>query len=392
MTERDLDIVLLGATGFTGALIAARLSATAPASARLGLAGRSRAKLEQVAAGLDREVALLVVDVTDPVALRALAESTRVLMTTVGPYVEHGDPVVGACAAAGTDYLDLCGEPEFVDETYVRHHDVAVGSGARLVHACGFDSIPHDLGAQFTVEQLAGDAPIDVRGHVRMSGTFSGGTVASALGAMSRSAQAKSARARRAAAEGPLVGRSVTIGSPRPGRSADTGRWSVPMPTIDPQIVASSARALSSYGPAFRYAHLLDADGPASLAAMVAGVGAVAALAQFPPTRRALSRRVPQGTGPSEEKRAASWFRVRFFGDADGRRVVTEVSGGDPGYTETATMMSEAALSLAFDDLPATAGQVTTAVAMGPVLRRRLDAAGITFRILPEGIRGADVH
>ena len=391
MTDREFDIVVLGATGFTGRLIAERLTSTAPPSARLGLAGRSEAKLAEVAASLGREVGLVVVDATDPVGLRQLANSTRVLITTVGPYTEHGDPVVGACAAAGTDYLDLCGESEFVDETYLRHHEVAVGSGARLVHACGFDSIPHDLGVQFTVEQLGGDQPIDVRGHVRMSGTFSGGTFASALGAMSRMKQAKSARTRRLASEGPTPGRTITIGSPRLGRSSDTGRWALPMPTIDPQIVADSARALPAYGPAFTYTHLLDAESGLALAGLLAGVGAVAGLAQIPPARRALSRRVPQGSGPSEDKRASSWFRVRFFGESEGRQVVTEVSGGDPGYSETAKMISESALCLAFDDLNPTSGQVTTAVAMGSVLRRRLETSDIAFRVLPEGIRGGEV-
>jgi short subunit dehydrogenase-like uncharacterized protein len=393
MSDRDYDIVLLGATGFTGRLIAAYLAEAAPPAARIGLAGRSEAKLAEVAAGLGREVGLVVVDATDPVGLRRLADSTRVLMTTVGPYVAHGDPVVGAFAAAGTDYLDLCGESEFVDETYLRHHATAVGSGARLVHACGFDSIPHDLGAQFTVEQLGAgpDQVVEVRGHVRMAGTFSGGTFASALGAMSRMRQASSARARRLALEGSPEGRTITVGSPRVSRSSDTGRWALPMPTVDPQIVADSARRIPAYGRSFTYTHLLDAESGLAMAGLVAGVGAVAGLAQIPPARRALSRRVPQGTGPSEEKRASAWFRVRFFGESAGRRVVTEVSGGDPGYTETAKMMSESALCLAFDELAPTAGQVTTAVAMGPALRSRLDAAGITFRVLPEDIGGADV-
>jgi short subunit dehydrogenase-like uncharacterized protein len=392
MSDRDFDIVLLGATGFTGRLIAAYLAEAAPPTARLGLAGRSEAKLAEVAAGLGREVGLVVVDATDPVGLRRLADSTRVLMTTGGPYVAHGDPVVGACAAAGTDYLDLCGESEFVDETYLRHHATAVGSGARLVHACGFDSIPHDLGAQFTVEQLGAgpDQAVEVRGHVRMAGTFSGGTFASALGAMSRMRQASSARARRLALEGSPEGRTITVGSPRVSRSSDTGRWALPMPTVDPQIVADSARRIPAYGRSFTYTHLLDAESGLGMAGLVAGVGAVAGLAQIPPARRALSRRVPQGTGPSEEKRAAAWFRVRFFGESAGRRVVTEVSGGDPGYTETAKMMSESALCLAFDELAPTAGQVTTAVAMGPALRQRLDAAGIRFRVLPADIGGAD--
>ena len=342
MSDRDFDIVLLGATGFTGRLIAERLASAAPDGARLALAGRSEIKLAAVAAGLSREVGLCTVDATDARALARLAEGSpgRALALAVGPYTQHGDPVVAACAAAGTDYLDLCGEPEFVDETYLRHHATALASGARLVHACGFDSIPHDLGVQLTVAQLPPGVPIAIRGYVTMDGRFSGGTAASALEAMSRMRQARQARARRCAVEGPADGRTVTIGTARPGRSRDTGRWAMAMPTIDPQIVADSARHLSSYGPDFTYTHLLDAPSALALAGTVAGVGALVGLAQIPPARRALSRRVPQGTGPSAERRATSSFTVRFFGEADGRRVATEVSGGDPGYTETATMMT----------------------------------------------------
>ena len=143
--------------------------------------------------------------------------------------------------------------------------------------------------------------------------------------------------------------------------------------------------------PAFTSTHLRDAESGLALAGLLAGVGAVAGLAQIPPARRALSRRVPQGSGPSEDKRASSWFRVRFFGESAGRQVVTEVSGGDPGYSETAKMISESALCLAFDDLNPTSGQVTTAVAMGAVLRRRLETSDIAFRVLPEGTRGGEV-
>ena len=161
--SRTYDIVIFGATGFTGELTAAYLAEHAPAGLRWALAGRNPGKLEAVRdplAAIDpalAELPLLHADSTDDASLRAVAESTRVVITTVGPYLLHGEPLVAACAAAGTDYVDLTGEPEFVDRMYLEHHDAAVATGARIVHACGFDSIPHDLGAYFTVQQLGAD-------------------------------------------------------------------------------------------------------------------------------------------------------------------------------------------------------------------------------------------
>ncbi|MGH3386946.1 MAG: saccharopine dehydrogenase family protein, partial [Nocardioidaceae bacterium] len=165
MATRAYDLVLFGATGFTGALTADYLARNAPADCRWALAGRNRAKLEAVRdqlAGANPACAdldLLVADVTDPGSLRPVVEQTRLLITTVGPYIAYGEPLVAACAEAGTDYVDLTGEPEFVDLMYVRHHDRAKETGARLVHACGFDSIPYDLGVYFTVGQLPADRP-----------------------------------------------------------------------------------------------------------------------------------------------------------------------------------------------------------------------------------------
>src|SRR5690606_15239229 len=155
MEKRNHDLVVFGATGFTGGLTAEYLARNAPADCRWALAGRNRAKLEAVRSRLARinpelaELPLLHADASDPASLAAVAASTRVLITTVGPYIHHGAPLVQACAEAGTDYVDLTGEPEFVDRMYVDHHQAAVASGARIVHACGFDSIPHDLGAYF---------------------------------------------------------------------------------------------------------------------------------------------------------------------------------------------------------------------------------------------------
>jgi len=387
---RDHDVTLLGVTGFTGALTAEHLCARAPAGTRLAVAGRDRGRVQAAAdrlsASSGRAVASLVADVTDPAALRRLAEGTRVAVTTVGPYLRHGDPLVAACAAAGSDYLDLTGEPEFVDRTWLRHHATAEASGARLVHAAGFDAVPHDLGAQFTVQQLPEGVPLTVRGYVRAHGTLSGGTLASALEVMGefRSGLA-TARERRRAEPGPGGGRRVRVLTGRPGHSADAGGWVLPMPTIDPQVVVRSAAALPRYGPDFSYGHFLVAGSPLAAAGIAAGVGTLFAAAQLAPARRALARLRPAGSGPTEEQRAGAWFRVRFVGEGGGERVVTEVGGGDPGYGETSRMLGEAALSLAEDDLPPTVGQVTTAVAMGAALRERLDGIGITFRVLQAG-------
>jgi short subunit dehydrogenase-like uncharacterized protein len=381
MAEREYDIVVLGATGFTGALTAEYL-AGAGGETRWALAGRNPAKLEAVRERLAKpELPLLHADVNDPESLRRLAEATKVVITTVGPYIHYGELVVAACAAAGTDYVDLTGEPEFVDLMWLRYHEQAQSTGARLIHSCGFDSIPYDLGALFTVGQLPEDAPIELSGYVRAGGTFSGGTYHSAIHIMGRLRQGvQVARERRAKEQRPKD-RKVRGVAGRPHRSAEAGGWAVPFPTIDPQTVLRSARALDRYGPDFSYSHYLVVKRLAALAGLGAGAATVIALAQLPPTRKALLKLKDPGEGPSEEQRAKSWFRVRFVGSSDGRRVVTEVSGGDPGYGETAKMLAESALCLAHDELPERGGQLTPAVAMGQSLIDRLQRAGIDFRV-----------
>ncbi|MEU0724737.1 saccharopine dehydrogenase NADP-binding domain-containing protein [Streptomyces sp. NPDC006140] len=382
-TDRPYDIVLFGATSFAGALTAEYLAAHAPEGLRWAIAGRSEEKLRRLREGLpgDAEVGVLRADVSDPASLRALAEHARVVATTVGPYVTYGEALVAACADAGTDYLDLCGEPEFVDLMYVRHDARARETGARLVHAAGFDSVPHDLGVYFTVRQLPEDVPLSVEGFVTADAAFSGGTFASALNQFARQREMAAAARDRRRHEPRLVGRraSAPLGAPR--FAEEVGAWALPMPTIDPQIVRRSAAALERYGPDFRYRQYAAVRRLPVAVGGVAAVGALVAAAQVPPARRWLSGRLKPGDGPSPEKRAKSWFSVRFVGEGGGRRVYTEVSGGDPGYGETAKMLAESALCLAFDDLPKTAGQVTTAVAMGDALTGRLQAAGVRFRV-----------
>jgi saccharopine dehydrogenase (NAD+, L-glutamate forming) len=389
MADREYDIVLFGATGFAGRLTADYLARHVPPECRWALAGRSMPKLEAVREDLRAAdprhgaIPLLRADATDAGSVRDVARAARVVISTVGPYVLHGEALVAACAAEGTDYLDLTGEPEFVNTTYVRHHELARSTGARLVHSCGFDSVPHDLGAYFTVLQLPEGVPLTVRGYVRASAAFSGGTFHSAVTGFSRPRANLVASRRRKAAEALPDDRSARAIPGRPGRDPLGSGWAVPLPTIDPQVIARSARAVPRYGPAFRYSHFASVPNLATALAGVTGVAALFGAAQLPPVRRLLLGRVSPGDGPSAARRARSWFTVTFVGEGGGKRVVTRVSGGDPGYDETAKMLAESALALAFDDLPTTSGQVTPAAAMGEALLARLQRAGIRFEMLP---------
>ncbi|WP_217130669.1 trans-acting enoyl reductase family protein [Streptomyces sp. AC558_RSS880] len=382
-TDRPYDIVLFGATGFVGTLTAEYLADHAPAGLRWAIAGRSTEKLERLRERLPggAGIGLLRADVSDPASLRALAEHARVVATTVGPYVEYGEELVAACADTGADYVDLTGEPEFVDLVYVRHDARARETGARLVHACGFDSVPHDLGAYFTVRQLPEGVPLTVDGFVTVDAAFSGGTFASALNQFARHRGLRAAALDRRRHEPRLVGRRVSASAGAPRYAPEVSAWALPLPTLDARIVRRSARALDRYGPDFRYRHYAAVRRLPVAVGGVAAVGALVTAAQLPPLRRRLSDRLGPGDGPGPEKRARSWFSVRFVGEGGGRRVYTEVAGGDPGYDETAKMLAEGALCLAFDDLPPTAGQVTTAVAMGDALIGRLRAAGLRFRV-----------
>ena len=384
----DFDVVLLGATGFTGGLAAEYLARHAPPGLRWALAGRDPGRLDAARARVaplgpaGATVDTVVTDVTDAASLRSVTERTRVLATTAGPYARIGEPVVAACADTGTDYADLCGEREFIDRMWLDHHQRALATGARIVHACGFDSVPHDLGAMFTVEQLPAGVPVTIAGYVRAGGGISGGTYHSAVRSFSRVRTTAQVAERRRRSEARPRGRCVRALPDRLRRGPDGTGWAIPLPTIDGAVVRRSARALDRFGPDFAYGHFALMRRLPVAVATVAALGAVVAVAQLPSGRDLLLRARSVGRGPSDEQRARSWFQVQFVGEADGRRVVTEVSGGDPGYDGAALMLGESALCLALDDLPNTAGQVTTAQSMGDTLRERIKAAGIDFRVV----------
>ncbi len=372
--SKTYDLVVYGATGFTGRLVAQYLDAHGPQDLRFALAGRNLEKLEKIKAKLVRKPDLIQANANDPESLAAMAKSTQVVLSTVGPFIKYGEPLVAACAQNGAHYADITGEPEFVSNIYAAHDATARQNKLKLVSCCGFDSIPHDLGAWLTAGSLPRDTPIKVEGFVRAKGQMSGGTWNSALEAMGK--RALDARFGPATPEGRKVGST----KPKLHRHKELGAYAFPLPTIDPAIVLASARTSDHYGPEFRYGHYGITK---SLPLLIGGgvfIGGSFALAQVPPLRKLMGKVWASGDGPDEAQREAGWFDVRFFGEGGGQRVQWRVGGDkDPGYAETAKMIAESALSLAFDELPERYGVITPAMAFEQNIVDRLVKAGLRF-------------
>jgi short subunit dehydrogenase-like uncharacterized protein len=404
--ERELDVVLFGATSFVGRLTAQYLARAAPPQARVGLAGRSRERLLELQASLGARAAdwpLLVADTSDRRSLDELVAGTRVLATTVGPYRRYGLPVVEACATAGTHYADLTGEVLFMREAIDRFDALASASGARIVHSCGFDSIPSDLGALALHEAVTADGtgPLeDVTLLVHaMKGGPSGGTIASLKGELD-AARSDSELARLLAdpyALSPDRGAEPRLGDERDLRGVqndrELGTWVGPfvMSSINTRVVRrSNALQGWAYGPQFRYREVMGfGSGPLAAVqagAVAGGVGALVAGLSIRPTRAALDRVLPSpGEGPSERQRERGFFRIEVHARTSGgaRYLCRVAAQGDPGYKATAVMFGESSLCLALDAerLPSRAGVLTPATAMGNELAQRLRLAGQTLEV-----------
>jgi short subunit dehydrogenase-like uncharacterized protein len=387
-TKPPYDIVLFGASGFTGKLVAEYLARHPGKKFAWAIAGRNLRKLERLRDHLSRidprldHLALIEADSQDAASLQRMVQSTRVIISTVGPYLTHGEPLVAACAEAGTDYVDLTGEPEFVDRMWLRYDDRARASGAHIVNCCGFDSIPHDLGAYFTVRQLPEGVPIKLEGYVRAAGKLSGGTLSSAVTALSRWREQQAVRKERRRREGQPVDRRIGSTHPRLRFDRHVHTWVAPLPTIDSQVVLRSAATDDRYGSEFRYGHYLQLKNLPMMAAVGASLAGITVAAQIGVVRNRILALSSKGVGPTPAEREAGWFSVRFVGTGGGKTVYTEVRGGDPGYGETAKMLAESALCMAFDRLPKRPGVQTPAHVFGNALIKRLVAAGMQFRVL----------
>ena len=415
----EYDVVVYGATGFVGRLLAEYLAGHAPAQARIALGGRSRTKLEEIRATLPGAAAdwpLVVADAADETQLASLAASTTVVATTVGPYARYGLPLARACAAAGTHYADLTGEVLYVRDLADAVHEDAVRTGARIVASCGFDSVPSDLGVwllhRYATEHGLGGLGDTTLLVTRMKGGFSGGTIDS-MRAQLEAIQAE-------------PGKRKVVFDPfalSPDRATDpagaeakahrdtmavyqdkrTGQWTAPfvMGSYNTRIVRRSNGLLDhAYGPHFRYREASAfGDGiRARVRATVtaAGMGVAMSAMSNPRTRPLADRLAPKpGEGPNEQERDAGRFRmeVRTTTDAvtsaaaPADLVSVVAAKGDPGYKATAVMLGESALCLAFegDRLWPHGGVLTPAVAMGDALVDRLRAAdGFVLTVGPD--------
>jgi short subunit dehydrogenase-like uncharacterized protein len=404
--SRKLDVLVWGATGFTGHLVAEYLTRTYGVGRGLawGLGGRNRAKLEKVRAslaGIDPAAAglpLLLGDSADRASLDALARETRVVLTTVGPYALHGAPLVAACVEAATDYCDLTGEPPFIREMIDRHHARAQETGARIVHCCGFDSIPSDLGTLFLQDAMrrGHGAPCDkVTCFASMKGGVSAGTAASMVNLFE--AVAHDAEVRRVMADPYSLDPGRTERGPdRLDQlgvrwDASIGRWTGPfvMAAINARVVRRTNALLGyAYGRDFRYGEAMSfRKGPAGFvtaAGMSAGLVGVAGAMAVAPLRRLAAKRLEaaSGSGPSKATREAGHFTMRLVGSGAGQTMTATVKGrGDPGYEATSRMLGESAVCLAKDrDATSTRGGVLTpAACMGLRLVERLGRAGFAF-------------
>ncbi|MCH9693845.1 MAG: saccharopine dehydrogenase NADP-binding domain-containing protein [Gammaproteobacteria bacterium] len=405
--DREFDIVVQGATGFTGNLVAEYLLREYGANGdiRWAMAGRSKDKLEKVRAGLGEDagsIELIVADSFNTDALNALAARTRVILTTVGPYALYGSELVAACVANGTHYCDLAGEVQWVRKMIDLHHDEAKRTGARIVHCCGFDSVPMDLGVFFfqqAAKEKYGQYCQSISMFVKATkGTASGGTLASLVNLI------KESREDREIARVLVHPYSLNPEGEREGPDRrdqqkmiyrdEVKSWTAPfvMAAVNTKVVRRShALAGYPYGKEFRYEEaVLTGDGPSGWAkgtAMIAMLGSVVLGASFSPTRALLEKFIlaKPGEGPDEELQQSGFFNLIQIGKLpDGTQLRTRITGDqDPGYGSTSKMLSECAICLAKDDLPTGGGVWTPAAAMGqPLLQRLQKNAGLSFELL----------
>ncbi|HYP46533.1 MAG TPA: saccharopine dehydrogenase NADP-binding domain-containing protein [Propionibacteriaceae bacterium] len=399
--SRELDLVLVGATGFVGRLTARQLALQAPAGLRVALAGRSPERLGAVRETLGPAAAdwpLLTVDVSGATAVAALAARARVVVSTVGPYLRYGLPLVQACAEAGTDYADLTGETLFVRRSIDACHARARETGARIVHACGFDSVPSDLAVGLTAARATADGHL-VLGrtamHVRsLRAGISGGTVDSLrqqLLELETRPEERSVAADPTCLTDGAAGRPAKIGR-LVARDRRTGVWHAPfvMGLFNAQIVYRSASltggAYGAHHADFVYSEVLDTGtgmaGAVAAAAMAGAPAALMASMRFGPSRRLLDAVLPKpGHGPSERVRRRGRFRIEVEADTfAGPRYRTAFGAElDPGYDATAVMLAESGLALATDDLPDRGGVLTPWTALGETLAQRLRARDFTI-------------
>ncbi len=384
---KDFDIIVYGATGYTGRLVAEYLvkEYAGDATLKWAMAGRSADKLKDVARdiGAPASTPFVVADASDPASLKAMAARTKCVITTVGPYQLYGEPLVAACAEAGTNYVDLCGEPNWMRAMIDKYEAAAKKSGARIVFSCGFDSIPFDLGVWFTQEEAKkefGEPCAEIKGRVRaMKGKFSGGTAASLKATMAAAFKDPSVieLLKSSFALTPGFQGAEQPSMSKPMLDETSGVWLAPFvmaPINTKNVHRSNFLSGHSYGKDFRYSEMMMAgkgDAGQKIAKAVASDNSL------------MGEDAPKpGEGPTKEERETGFYDILFIGEtARGEKIRAHCKGDkDPGYGSTSKMIAESAICLVRDAKDVKGGVWTPAAAMGAPLLKRLQAhAGLTF-------------
>ncbi|WP_150913499.1 saccharopine dehydrogenase family protein [Marinobacter halotolerans] len=405
-TDTNYDIVVFGATSFVGQILTDYLLKTYGTDKELkwAIAGRSQNKLNALKADLGKaatKLPVIVADAADETALKEMCDQTRVVISTVGPYALFGEPLVKVCAESGTDYCDLTGEVQWIRRMVDKYEDAAKASGARIVHSCGFDSIPSDMGVWFLqqqAEQTFGAPCRDVRMRVKAAkGEFSGGTVASLVNAVKEAAADPALRKEMANPFSicPKGHRSETRQPNLKGAAYDSelGVWLAPfvMSAINNRIVhRSNALQDARYGKEFTYDEAMivgrGLQGRLTAYGVTAALGGFVTASAFKPSRWLVEKFVPKpGEGPSPEAQENGYYDLRFVGKTeDGKTIKTKVVGDrDPGYGSTSKMLGEAGMCLAFDVADAPGGIWTPASLLdGKLFDRLTSKAGLKFELL----------
>lgn len=414
--SREFDVIVYGATGFVGELTARYLATHAPVGTKIALAGRSETKLAATRAALPAEAAdwpLVIADSASPASLDAMVARTQVICTTVGPYLRYGEALVAAAASAGTDYVDLTGEVPFVRYSIDKAHETAVATGARIVHSCGFDSIPSDLGTYLLYRKVTDDDAgqlTDTTMIVKaMRGGISGGTIDS-MRVIADQASDPAVRRVLLNPQALSSGPSDVVEATRRSEPSDISL--VRAKSVDPSLTGtlapffmssfntrivrrSNALLDGAYGPDFHYGEAMAVGGipvvsTIAASAVAAGTGLFLGAMSLPPTRKLLDKVLPApGQGPTEKSRDKGFFVTQTFTrTSTGARYRSQIrANGDPGYKATAVMLGESALALALnrDQLPKRAGVLTPSVAMGDALVDRLRGAGLALNVVKLG-------
>ena len=398
--ERQWDIVVYGATGFTGRLCARYLIARAPAHLRLAIAGRDEERLKALAASLGRDdLGVIVANSDDPASVDAMVSSTRVVATTAGPFAIYGTPVVDACVRFQTHYCDITGETPWVRDMIDAYHERAEASGTRIVPLCGFDSIPADLGTYALVQHVKaslGASPKRVKGWYRLKGGLNGGTLASALN-LNASGEVRRLAKPFLLSPGYVASQEELAESRDPRRALKDPHWGWCTPffmgAVNTRAVRRTAFLLAdeaaAYGPGFTYQEYQGSGrGRSGWKAKrdVLLLGGVLGLLSTSLGRTLLTSLGPKpGQGPSQKTRDEGGFTLDLVAELeDGQTLWGRVRGeGDPGNTVTVACLAESALCLACDDdtLPSSGGVLTPAAAFGPALLTRLEGTCLSIQV-----------